>query len=77
MQAAEDEFKDFHFRLTGPDVDIDAGSYRAKDEKGAFREAFKNTKRLTLPGWSLVCVETGTIQGAAEFFDTEGRKVRA
>ncbi len=70
------ETKDWHFRLEGRGQNIDAGTYRAEKEEQAFREALKNCKRFELPGWTLICTETGTRQNVALAFDTNGKKVR-
>jgi hypothetical protein len=59
------EMRDYHFRLQGHGQDIDAGTYKAESEEKAFKEARKACRRFEIPGWRLVCLESGTSEGAA------------
>lgn len=59
----------FTFRLQGHGMDVPVGVYHAENEHKAFAMAFKACKSFELPGWTLVCVESGTRQGAVEFVD--------
>lgn len=68
--------RDFVFRLQGHGQDIDAGTFRAETEEKAFKEARKGCKRFELPGWRLVCVTTGTSEGAATVYTPGGEAER-
>jgi hypothetical protein len=63
------ELKEFHFQLLGDGRVIDAAPVMAENEEKAFREARRQCRRLSLPGWSLRCTDTGTAQPAALFFE--------
>lgn len=54
------EMREFTFRLRGHGQDVPAGQFMAVDEEKAFAKAWKACKRFELPGWVLVCAETGT-----------------
>lgn len=69
------ETRDYRFRLQGHGQDIDAGTFNAESEEKAFREARKGCKRFSLPGWRLVCLESGVSEGAATL-TTEGGDVQ-
>lgn len=72
-----EELHTFTFRVRGHGHDLPAGTVQATNERKAFREAYKWCTAFELPGWSLVCVETGTSQPAVQFIDPEGEKKRA
>jgi hypothetical protein len=68
------ELKEFHFQLLGDGRVIDAAPVMAESEEKAFREAHKQCRRLSLPGWSLRCIDTGTAQPAAIFYEEIKKK---
>lgn len=73
----EKETKRYTFRVRGHGHDIPGVSVDADSETKAIREALKACKPFNLPGWNLVCVETGTTQPVVEFIDHDNNKVRA
>lgn len=66
------EIKEFHFRVEGNGVKVACAPVEARTEERAFKEALKQCKRFTLPGWLLVCEESGASMPVAQFFQPDG-----
>lgn len=72
------QLKEFHFHVEGHGTKVACAPVVEANEERAFKAALNQCKRFTLPGWTIVCEESGATMPVAQFFDfSEGRKVRA
>lgn len=68
------ELKRFTFDLIGDGQKVFCGEFNVPDLERGVNEARKLCKRLTLPGWELLCRETGSTFPAVQFRNPNGTK---
>jgi len=73
MSEEEKELPTFTFDIRREGQQVPVGAFKAAKLEHAVREARKQCKSFTLPGWELVCRETGACFPAVQFKTNTGK----